>query len=452
VVVLMLENRSFDHMLGFLDHGGLQPISGPANPADPTDPASPSYRPFALTDQDTLTHDPKHSYDDVMRQLTALDGPWTSAPVTNTGFAWNYAAETGGQPQEVMGCHTPDRLPVMSALAREYAVCSRWFGSVPSQTWPNRLFAHAATSDGEISNVVRLYENRTIFEALSTAGHSWNIYAGDIPQVAAFPELWWHDGGFRFHRIGDFIERAREGRLAEYSFIEPRHFGGSCNSQHPLSPVALGEALIRDVYEAIASNRDGWESTMLLITYDEHGGFFDHVPPPHAAPPIPVTAADSDDFGFGMLGPRVPAIVVSPYVAAGTVDETVLDHTSICATLRSVFDFTEALTDRDANANGVFNLLSEEAPREPIALPAVVRLREAELEPSDWAAGLSDDGTIVLNDLQSSLVDLAGLVDAQAAERDESFGPTIASSARPPFRTEGEMGEFIEAFRTRLGY
>jgi phospholipase C len=450
VVVLMLENRSFDHMLGFLDHGGLEPVTADPvpNPDDPANPASPIHTPFALTGYDGLSFDPKHGFPDVMSQLTGKDGPW-QAPydLTNIGFAWNYHLRRDAPGEEVLGCYTPDLLPVLYTLAREYAVCSRWFCSLPSETWPNRLFAHAATSDNLVRNVDRRYTNRTIFEALSSAGHHWQIYAGDIPQVAAFPELYFHDGGLRFSRLDAFFSHVREGKLRAYSFIEPRHFGSAVSSQHPLARVVLGEELIRAVYEALASNEAIWRSAMLIITYDEHGGFFDRQAPPAAVPPRPDAKDPEVGFRFDLLGPRIPALVVSPYVAQGTVYDEVLDHTSIAATLRDLFAFDETLTDRDAAANSVAPALSLQQPRPPIALPQHLPARAAELGPAQWAEGIAPDGTIELNDFQAELI-------ALAQEIDEAGLPAGAEGVHAPlpepsFTSEGEVGEYIEAFRQR---
>jgi Phosphoesterase family len=225
VVVLMFENRSFDHMLGLLDHGGLVPVTEEPipNPINPSDPASEVAVAFALDKEGGLDADPKHGYPDVMRQLSANTGPW-QAPyeLTNSGFAWNYQERRHAPGKQALGCHTAALLPVLSTLAREYAICSRWHCSLPSETWPNRLFAHAATSDDLVENEIRFYDNRTIFEALSSAGHSWHIYAGDIPQVAAYPELHFHDGEFRFSRLGSFFDHARDGRLPKPGRLPPR--------------------------------------------------------------------------------------------------------------------------------------------------------------------------------------------------------------------------------------
>jgi phospholipase C len=451
VVVLMLENRSFDHMLGALHHGGLKPVDGPSNPRDPRFPDRDLYAPTPLTTYEELHHDPKHAYADVMKQLTAREGPWDAPVLTNTGFAWNYHERTGGNGSEVMGYHTKELLPVLYRLAREYAVCARWFCSVPSETWPNRLFAHAGTSDNEVGNVPRAYYKRTVFEVLSSAGHGWRIYAGDIPQVAVFPALWKHHGYWRFFRLGDFFADARANRLQEYSFIEPRHFGSWGSSQHPRSRVLLGEELIRDVYEAIASNPKTWESTMLLITYDEHGGFFDRKHPPTAHPPYEGAMNIETGFRFDLLGPRVPAIVVSPYVKRLTVDnESDYDHTSIIATLCDNIDLHGALGGRVANAKSFRHLLTESTPRDPLRLPAVPPLPVDDLGVDEWASGLNLDSTIRLNDLQEQLVRLAQNSEHDAWLSEQPAPGFEQTQLLPIFETEATLEHYIEKFRRRL--
>src|SRR3954468_382913 len=210
VVVLMFENRSFDHMLGLLDHPKLPTVLDEPlpNPLDPAHPGGATYTAFELDGYDGLSADPKHGYPDVMRQLTGHPEPWKPPyKPTNNGFAWNFHARRGASGTQVLGSYSPRLLPVLTTLAREYAVCSRWFCSVPSETWPNRLFAHAASSDNLLDNDERPYTNRTIFEALSDVGRSWQVYAGDIPQVLCFPKLALH--GARFSRLNDFMNQAR---------------------------------------------------------------------------------------------------------------------------------------------------------------------------------------------------------------------------------------------------
>jgi phospholipase C len=452
VVVLMMENRSFDHMLGLLEHPKLPKVTDEPlpNPLDPADPAGPSFTAFELDGHQSLSADPKHGYPDVMRQLTAKPPPWDPADdLTNTGFAWNYHQRRAASGGEVLGCYSEQLLPVLSMLAKEYAVCSRWFCSVPSETWPNRLFAHAATSDNLVENDERLYSNKTVFELLSKAEKSWQVFAGDIPQVAVFSELLWHDGGPRFSRLSAFFERAKKGKLPNYSFLEPRHFGSGCESQHPLSKVLLGERLIAEVYRAVTAKREAWEKTLLLITYDEHGGFFDRVRPEPALPPEQGKSDPKHGFAFDLLGPRVPTVVVSPWIEPETVDGEIHDHTSIIATLRERFGFEATLTARDEAAVGVSHILTATKARPAAPLPELPPTRAADLGPSEWAEALAPDGTIVLNDFQEQLVRLALRVEKEAPPPPGVRGVPIESAVEPPFRSEAEIGEFIEAFRRR---
>jgi phospholipase C len=428
VIVLMLENRSFDHMLGFLEHpdpafdglAGAGPHANPMWPGAGTAAATKDAKP-------ALPVDPDHSHDAVMEQL-AVRGIGRNRRATNQGFVTSYERKgrglaaprfaglfgpvvnwwTGrkhrpaGPPVRdrgplIMACHAPAQVPVLSTLALEFAVCVRWFCSVPGETWPNRNFAHAATSDGETAIYPRLYPNPTIFELLERHGRDWRIYHDDTPQVWAFPNLWdtprRHARWFRFEA---FAKHVAAGDLPAYTFIEPNHrpplhtidhapvVGAPdvSNSQHPGNNLvddasydrfpdgcpggedtdfARGEGLIAAVYEALRANPEVFERSVLLITYDEHGGFYDHVPPP-AGVPAPGGAPGwparllhalyrrrATAFDFTMLGPRVPAVVVSPYVPAHTVDAATHDHACVPATLRKLFAPGAApLTERDA--------------------------------------------------------------------------------------------------------
>jgi phospholipase C len=458
VVVLMMENRSFDHMLGLLDHPGLPKATDPnevvPNPRDPANQSSDQLVPFPLSGYKDLQADPKHGFPDVMRQLTGTSGPW-GAPYDpkNNGFAWNYEQKRQLPGEQALGCYPPGMLPALSTLACEFAVCSRWFCSIPSETWPNRLYAHTATSDGEIENAERPYFNRTIFEVLSDARpkRSWEIFVGDIPQVAVFPTLFFHDGEVRFSRLNAFFERARAGRLPNYSFIEPRHFGSAVQSQHPLSQVLLGERLIADVYAALTADWKAWLRTLLLITYDEHGGFYDRVLPEPAVPDKPGLKHQASGFAFDLLGPRVPTVAVSPWIDRHTVDSEVHDHSSIIATLREAFDLEETLTDRDRAATGVVGLLDREEPRDPVPPPPVPQVRAA-APPEEWAEGVGPDGRIELNDLQQQLVRMAQRIDRETPPPPGTRGlPDVPAEPppEPPFYSEAEIGEFVEAFRRR---
>jgi phospholipase C len=461
VVVLMFENRSFDHLLGYLDHSGLDPVSeDTTNPDDPGRPADARRPVFPLPGYDDVPVDPAHHFPDVLEQLTGKREGWEIPDdLDNDGFVRNYQrrlerAETDSTlAGQIMGCRRPDAVPALTTLAREFAVCSRWFCSVPSATWPNRLFAHGAQSENLLDNVVKPYTHPTIFDRLTEAGRSWAVYAGDVPQALAYVEL---RDAFqdRFNRMGEFFDDCREGTLPEYSFIEPRHFLWPDN-QHPTHGVIRGDQLLREVYRALAANPEIWSSVLFVVTHDEHGGFFDRARPPATVPPHQGARDERYGFGFDLLGPRVPAVVVSPFIPPRTVDRSaVYDHASIVRTVRETFGIGDPLTARDAQAESLLGLLSEEGPREPPSLmpPATSpRAVESELEAAHelslWGEGLGPDGELMPNDLQESLVELVALLDAETGAR-----PTLRQAAPPVggrFTSAAQVEAFVEDVRRR---
>jgi phospholipase C len=302
------------------------------------------------------------------------------------------------------GLDTASQLPVINALAREFAICDFWFSSLPGPTWPNRFFVHGASSAGmdrspELGEEVEWetyhgfeYGNGSIFAALNAAGHGWRLYqdkdnafsdhpsgvaqGGWISQVAALKGVSLLD----VHSLTKFEQDLNESGGAvyrqryPYTFIEPnfgasffspqppapgpRYIGGS--SQHPEDDPYGGEGLIKFVYETIR-NSPLWTTSLLVIVYDEHGGFYDSVSPGAAVPPAdPIPAGQQGlncyGFDFAQLGVRVPAVVVSPFIPRGTVDHTVYDHTSVLATVERMLGMAP-LTERDKAANDVWHLL-----------------------------------------------------------------------------------------------
>jgi phospholipase C len=444
VVVLALENRSFDHVLGFLDHpdpafDGLNGNGAGGSTEIPTNPgwAGGAAVPATATAKKVLPIDPDHSHDAVMEQLSVRGiGPFRRA--TNRGFVVSYERKGRGLAAPVFGglfgrllnwwmqrrwvapepiknrgplamlCQPPAQVPVLTRLALDFGVCTRWFCSVPGETWPNRNFLHSATSDGTTVNELRFYTDRTIFELLEDHGRDWHIYHDDTPQVWAFRRLWdtprRHANWFP---LSDFVGHVAADRLPAYSFIEPNHKppvhlpghgngnGASIsNSQHPGNNLVAdddydafdgstdtdfsrAETLVATIYEALRNNPKVFDRTVFLITYDEHGGLFDHVPPPIAGVPAPgdprgrisplvrmLLYRKARDFDFQMLGPRVPALVISPYVPAGTVDRQTRDHASVPATLRALFaPGAPPLTARDGWAAPFHRLLTLAEPR-----------------------------------------------------------------------------------------
>jgi phospholipase C len=401
VVVVMFENRSFDMMLGWLHNDGSAPGHFlPASNTAPYDglkhdlwnPKNADYFTGAPPDQQKIFDyatstvdpdpDPQEDFDNVTEQLygppppnASTQTPTENSPFANLGFVVNYKKSTGAaNPVQIMEPYSPDQLPVMSALARNYAVCDRWFCSVPSETWPNRAFVHAGTSNGHVNNGnppnPLQWKVKTIFEVLQDTGHSWRIYKDtNLPALTGlmFPGLWTHLD--HFSGFDDFKKACAEGSLPEYSFLEP-NFVDSPNDYHPPHDVVAGEQFLYAIWQAVSAS-PAWEKTLLIIMFDEHGGTYDHVMPPWgAACPDADSNPGEKDFRFDRFGVRIPLVVVSPWIEPGTVfrsDTSVpYDHGSIASTLR---DWLEIPADkmlksaRVAAAPTLAQLLTRDTPR-----------------------------------------------------------------------------------------
>jgi phospholipase C len=481
VIVLMLENRSVDHLLGYLDHPdpsypNLNRIK-PSCPVRPDEPGGPVVR-TTPDAHPALGVDPDHSPEAVRQQIFGTPTPDAGARPTMSGFVQSYARKIGddspakknpvlavlgkawrwvrarwqqvfGPPAvpptgaDIMRCFNEDTAPVLSGLAKHYAVLVNWFSSVPGETWPNRNFAHAATSHGKTTIVLRFYDDPTIFDRLGDDG--WRVYHEGIPQVWAFPSLWnrqqVRDANFRDTAL--LFKDIANRDLPKYTFVEPDHgFGpGDGNSQHPADNIGsgdsfvAGEALIARIYHALAADNDFFARTLFLVTHDEHGGFFDHQRPIAVAPPDDSTA--DDGFDFSLSGVRVPAVAISPLIPKGWIDTRLFDHASIPATVRAQFGLADPLTRRDQDATDLLaDLPLLEQPRDDV-LPFDVAARVGVLE---------SEKPKPLNEFQASLVDLAGAVhNALSAEAPESLGPEEVGP--PPYQPTPELAA---AARARL--
>jgi phospholipase C len=386
IVQLMLENRSFDHMLGFLYAGrsgpGGQPFEGLLGTESNNDSTGKPVKVFQISTSSAGAYfmpgaDPGEGYANTNVQLFGSGSP-PSPPVAGmTGFVTNFdsaitydqrsgrSVEAGTTASNIMGVFPPSALPVLSGLARGFAVCDHWYSSVPTETFPNRAFACAATSQGHMNDATSSYTVQSIFGLMTAHNVSWKIYGYDAEPLtrANFPDTM-DAPEANFGKFGDFQADAAAGRLAAYSFLEPS-WGSSGNSQHPNYDVALGEAFILQVYQALQRG-PGWASTLLIITYDEHGGCYDHVPPPTGATP-PDSTIGEFGFNFTRFGVRVPAVLVSPLIPAGTIyrvpdGSTPIDHTSVLKTIEQRWGLP-ALTARDAAAPGLGGVLTLSTPR-----------------------------------------------------------------------------------------
>jgi phospholipase C len=233
----------------------------------------------------------------------------------------------------------------LSALARSYAVSDAWFASVPSQTWPNRAFLHAGTSNGHVDNGSppdpMLWNVPTIFNVLTNFGASWGVYSDAIlvPSLTRtmFPKLWDPLLDPDFQNFNAFVDACATNTLPSYSFVEPS-FLLEPNDEHPPHDVNQGEAFLHAIWCALSAS-PGWRETLLIITFDEHGGCYDHVlPPGPAAPPDRASQPGDAKVAFDRFGVRVPTVVVYPWIAPGTVFRSnsgvPYDRTSILATSR----------------------------------------------------------------------------------------------------------------------
>jgi phospholipase C len=447
VFVLVLENRSFDHMLGFSGIVGTDALTGGATSVnglalagssllqlarswredrvsgivvkrgDTWPPSTPvSVRALLAAGMSNIFNglsypvtrpadyampvDPGHEFLDVVMQLAGPGAvyPFGGAypPVRNSGFVASYAANGGGaNPAEIMKCYQGgqtalqgSQLPVLNELAKEFAVCDSWHAAMPGSTWPNRFFVHAASSGGldhspsaaEMAAWETVdgftFTNGTIFDRMNAENLPWRIYAGDdLPITSALKGIQLTD----VHPYQEFAsDVGQPGYPVSYTFIEPSYghilTDYKCGtSQHPLDDVTRGESLIKCTYEAIR-NSPLWGRSLLVIAWDEHGGFFDHVPPPGAVAPGDTQPGDEHNkygFTFQQLGPRVPAVVISPLIPRNLIDHRLYDHTSIPATLEALFGLAP-MTRRDATANNLTPLLSLTVPRgdAPTALEA----------------------------------------------------------------------------------
>ena len=429
VFVLMLENRSFDHLLGFSGITGTDAETGQTTAVSGLSGSESNlyhgqqYTVSRPADW-TMPADPGHEFTDVLVQLCGPGavyppgGPYP--PVNNSGYVAAYAGSAGGSaPGEIMQCFGPAQLPVLTGLAAEFAVCDGWRASMPGPTWPNRFFMMAASSGGldhspsiaQIAEWMTIdgfgFEHGSLFDALSGAQRTWRIYHGDQgPLAGSFPIAGALQGirPWDPHPYSAFAaDIATAAYPAHFTLIEPNYKdvasdtyrGGQ--SQHPLDDVRSGETLIKSAYEALR-NSPLWDTSLLIVTWDEHGGFYDHqAAVPGGAPPPgdkTVTPGEVNKYGFNFqqYGPRVPALIVSPRIPQNLIDHRTYDHASIPATAGKLLGFPP-LTGRDRRVRDVTPLISLPEPRPtPAALPEPAAAPGVTPVPAQPAGEASDDG------------------------------------------------------------
>lgn len=404
VFVLMLENHSFDHLLGFSGITGTDAVTGrPTAVNGLTGSETNSWNGTAYQAKRGAAYampaDPGHEFPDVLLQLTGkglpFDGTKPYPPIHNSGFVNDYINGPKGQGQAIMNFFTPEQLPVLHALASEFTVCDNWFSSLPGPTCPNRFFVHAGTSGGldhsptsrqilewETLQGIK-FEHGTVFDQLKIRyNDGFQIYRGQGFPTDVFPNVAQLRGitSVQAKPFGDFKADVNDPSYPyAYTFIEPSYGnvlgntykGGT--SMHPMDDATGGERLIKETYEAIRQSPH-WPKSLLIVIWDEHGGFYDHVPPPPAIAPgdQPVSGTINQyGFDFRQYGVRVPAVIVSPMIPKNVIDHRLYDHSSVPRTLQDVFGI-EPMTQRDKHANSLFplTLLLQEARTDaPLTLP-----------------------------------------------------------------------------------
>ncbi|XP_042465149.1 non-specific phospholipase C1-like isoform X2 [Zingiber officinale] len=440
LVILVMESRSFDHMLGWIRaKGGRE--SNRLNASE-------------VFEASHVDSHPGHSFQAIGEQMFGSEDT-SSVPAPMVGFAQQAQSMDDGMASTLMRGFTPEDVPVYAALSEEFAVFDRWFASVPASSQPNRFFVHSATSHGAFSNVrrdlVQGFPQKTIFDSLDDEGLSFGVYYQSIPSVFFFKSLRKLKHLVKFHRFKlAFKQHAMFGRLPNYVVIEQHYFDTKMSpaiDDHPSHDVVRGQRLVKEVYEALRASPQ-WNETALLITYDKHGGFYDHVSTPATGVPNPdgIIGPDPFYFKFGRLGIRVPTILVSPWInkrtaihePKGPKQDSQFEHSSVPATVKKLFNLkSNYLTKRDAWAGSFESYFYlRKTPRTdcPETLPKVKPLRPS---------GRIEDK--VLSKFQLELIQLASQLNGDHALNtypDIGKGMTMAQANQ---YTGDAVARFLEA-------
>jgi phospholipase C len=351
VVVVMMENRSFDHLLGWVPgaDGRQAGLSFP-------DRNGALRSTHHLTDFMGCAHpDPDHSFEGGRAQydLGQVDG-WL---------------RSGANDEYALGYYLQDDLAFWGAAAHDWTVCDRYFAPILGPTYPNRLYQHAGTTD-RIVNSTATSKLPTIWDRLAAAGLKGTYYFGDIP----FTAIWGNAYVGISRPYIEFLADCASGNLPQVSFVDPRFGGedqGTSNDDHPHADVRVGERFLADVYHAVTRS-PSWKNTVLVINYDEWGGFFDHVPPPLGPDTQPL---------FERRGFRVPALIVSPFARRGQVAHDVYDHTSVLKLIEWRWGLAP-LQPRDAGARNLAEALDFSAPNQTAAVYTVPNVLAAACAPA----------------------------------------------------------------------
>jgi phospholipase C len=410
VILLALENRSFDHMLGGLPgvDGASAQWSNSDGQNDYAQTPLPNWRDPAAR---IVNPDPKHETPDVLTQLQNA----------NRGVVANYVANnpatTREQRQKIMSFYPDGSLAPLHTLAKTFAVCDRWHASVPGPTWTNRLFMLSGTSSGRVVMPSPLdYDQPSVFRRLFEAGRSSRVYYGDVPLALQLSDQRVADTSSGYDPTHSYYplflfkylaHDKKEANFPDFVFIEPAYTMGP-NDDHPPHDPIRGERLIAEVYNELRANDRLWRTSLLVILYDEHGGFADHVPPSAAVPP---DAYNVDGFAFDRLGVRVPAVFVSPWLTPQVCND-LFDHTSLLKSLTEKWGLGP-LGARTAAAADVFAAL-QKSPSVRSDTPASL---SAEVTPPAVSPDVKTDHERAAEELAAKLDPTPGLTPRERVER-----------------------------------
>lgn len=380
IVVLMMENRSFDHYFQKLPESGQTDVD--VAPENYTNPDANGVPVAPFHDTQYCVVDVNHEWTGSHEQINAgkMDGffktndGWSELPA---GAGMNEMFRAGDR---ALGYYTGDDIPFYHWAANEFAISDRYFSSLPGPTWPNRMYLYAGSSFGVVHNDV-VSPDKTIFDYLELRQVSWKVYYSTTPGFAIFIDKYLALKGQlegRFVPISEYFADAAAGKLPAVAFVDPgiAREGYDQNDEHPPAIPMIGEQFVATVVDALTKSPQ-WSKSAFFLTYDEHGGFYDHVVPPEACPPddkTPLLKAGDTDAKFDQLGIRVPFLVVSPYAKKHYVDHNTYDHTSILRFIEARFQIP-AMTHRDANAEAPWDMFDFENP--PHATPPTITLPPA---------------------------------------------------------------------------
>jgi phospholipase C len=445
VIVLMFENHSFDQMLGCF--WGRHPKLAGVDPANPNSNEDSGGRPYSqqATDDSTVRPDPKHDLADVQAQLDHANG----------GFVLNYEKAAGAnsdQRQQIMDYFRSGSLPALHQIADQFTICDHWYASVPGPTWANRFFVHSGTSMGRVAmpegwnqapQLYLGYDQDTIYDRLNEQNIRWRIYHGDVPQSLLMSHQRKIHNAIHYRWLDEFFnDVARpEAAFPEYVFIEPNYFHvpgeQPQNDDHPPHSTKPAQALLAKVYNSIRQNEALWNSTLLVVVYDEHGGFYDHVSPPAADPPD----GHLTEYTFDRYGVRVPAVLVSPWVGMRVLG-TVFDHTSLLKYLIDKWRL-KPLTNRVSKANSIGEAILKSA--QPMT-PSSISIGDVKL-----AAPAGVEPAEPLNDYQKAMFGFTEYLAANEIEQPaaEKFKAMAAELPTDAHRARQRIGAFLDQQRAK---